>query len=415
MPEYLKCVCIKILTMIYKIIISYFICLLGILCCISCNNSNPNPKGNPDNDLQSGEIIDFSPLGESLELVKVYSKNALLVNPYRGMQSFGFDRDGNIYYSQIAGSGKDVKGNGMGNDLLYISRGRPGENADEDFMALQYFGHGANLVVEDSKEAPYIWVSSNASKHTAGDRLESGNYWSERSVSRIKYEKGKVYEGFGGETYFLNRGDFYVQLAAIDETSQYICFVASTKDSIGLTRYFFTFRLKDVKAAPLRDFEFSVRVGGETRNKPESVIVRTVQGHDLANVQPLGAFSFRSGKNWLTDISAYPNQGIEIDKRGRIYFYEGVCANGTRPQGAYLTAFDVNGNVLGKRTAINAISDTNSLFGAGFTDKIGCMEAEGIKIIGDKLFLGFAGKLESDATGKSLKGATIFEYSLKNR
>ncbi len=393
--------------------IHHFTCLLGIVCCISCNNSKLNSKANPGNDLQSGETIDLSTLGKPLELVKVYSKNALLVNPYRVMQSFGFDKDDNIYYSQIAGSGKDAKGMGLGNDLLHISRGRPGENANEDFMTLQYFGHGANLVVENSKEGPYIWISSNASKHIAGDRLESGNYWSERSVSRIKYEKGKVYEGFGGETYFLNREDYYVQLAAIDEASQYICFVASTKDSIGLMRNFFTFRLKDVKAAPLKDFEFSVRVGGETKDKPETVVVRTVKGHDLANIHPLGTFSFRSGKNWLTDISAYPNQGIEIDKRGRVYFYEGVCADGSRPQGAYLTVFDMNGKVLGQRTAINAISDAGALFSAGFTDKVGCMEAEGIKIIGDKLFLGFAGKLENDATGKNLKGATVFEYSLK--
>ncbi len=397
-----------------RIIKFHSVCLFGIISLLSCNNSKPSFHSNADNTKKANQLLDLSSLKDPLQNIKIFSRNVLLVQPSKGMQSFGFDANENIYYSQIGGSGKDEEGNIKGNDLVYIARGRANSYIGDDFMTLQYFGHGANIVVEDTKEGPYIWVSSNASKHTTGDRLEAGNYWSERSVSRIKYEKGKLYQGYGGETFFLNRGDFYVQLAAIDESGKYICFVASKKDDKGLTRNFYTFNLSDVKSAPLNEFEFSVRVGGEDNANPERVVARKVKGHDLGNIKPLGNFSVMPGKNWATDINAYPNQGIEIDKQGQIYFYEGVCASADRPQGAYVTVFDWHGKVIGPRTGINAIADSSALFYAGLTNKNGCMEAEGIKIIGNKLYLGFSAKLQSDVPKKNLKGANIFEYRLKD-
>lgn len=66
-----------------------------------------------------------------------------------------------------------------------------------------------------------------------------------------------------------------------------------------------------------------------------------------------------------------------------------------------------------KRTAVNAIMNASALERLGFTDSSACMEAEGIKVIGNRLFLGFAAKLRDPETGKGKKGATIFEYRLK--
>lgn len=388
-------------------------CLLILISYLSCSHSRSSTALSMEVDESNIQRVDLSMLNQPLENVKVHSKNIDLADPKRGMQSFGIDKEGNVYYSQISGSGKSLDGNSKGNDLLYISRVKPGAEVDDDFMTLQYFGHGSNIVVEDGNDGPYIWISSNATKLITGDRQDLGNYWIERSVSRIKYEKGKHYQGYGGETYFLNRGDFYVQLAAIDENSQYICFVASVKNDEGLIRNFYTFSLTDVKAAPIVDFEFSVKVGGENAESPERMITQKVKGYDLSKVVPLGKFSFASGKYWKTDISSYPNQGIDIDRHGRIYFYEGVCASTSRPQGAYVTIFNIHGNVIGERTAVNAIMNASALERLGFTDSSACMEAEGIKVIGNRLFLGFAAKLRDPETGKGKKGATIFEYRLK--
>ncbi len=407
---------INLFKMIWKIR-THFIYVLGIIGFLSCNNSKPvasSDLGKDERDKGAKYFPNINSLSDPLQNIKILSRNVLLVEPSRAMQSFGFDKNDNIYYSQIGGSGKDAEGNSKGNDIVYIARGRVNSYIADDFMTLQYFGHAANIAVEDTKEGSYIWVSSNASRHTTGDRLESGNYWSERSVSRIKYEKGKAYQGYGGETFFLNRGDFYVQLAAIDETNKYMCFVACTKEEKGLTRNFYTFKLNDVKNAPLNDFEFSVRIGGNDEDNPEGIVTRKVKGRDLGNLKPLGSFSIVPGKNWATDINTYPTQGVEIDKHGQIYFYEGVCASAERPQGAYVTVFDWHGKVVGQRTAVNAIADSSALFQAGLTNRNGCMEAEGIKIIGNKLYLGFAAKLQSDVPKKNIKSANIFEYQVKD-
>src|SRR5699024_216406 len=104
----------------------------------------------------------------------------------------------------------------------------------------------------------------------------------------------------------------------------------------------------------------------------------------------LDSFSLSPGKNFSEDVNTYSNQGIEIDPEGYIYFYEGNGPSKKRPQGAYVTVFDMKGKIVRERTNINAIMDRRTLFYSGLTDQNGAMEAEGIKVVGNKIFLGFS-------------------------
>lgn len=394
----------------------YCIIFLGVISFLSCNSSKTTSTTLIRNNNISKEVISYplslTPLKDSLKSVKIKSRNVLLKDPVHGLQSFDFDRKGNVYYSQLSGSGRDEKGNTKGGDVVHIIKSRPNSPADNNYMSLRYFGHGGTLVIEESKDGPYVWVSSNATKHISGDRLESDNYWGARSISRIKYEKGKAYEGYGGETYFLNKEKFFVLIAAIDESNEYICFLGSTRNSEGLKRYFYTYKLSEVKASPMKEFKFEVRVGGEKSGEEEHTTTRKLLGHDLSKLEPLDSFCLVPGKNWSNDVNTYSNQGIEIDPEGYIYFYEGNGPSKKRPQGAYVTVFDLNGKVVRERTRVEAISDKEALFHSGLTNKDGSMEAEGIKIIKNKIFLGYSSSLQGQ-NGKSFRGSNIFEYKMK--
>src|SRR5690606_23635177 len=104
---------------------------------------------------------------------------------------------------------------------------------------------------------------------------------------------------------------------------------------------------------------------------------------------PLGTFSLLPGKDFSTEVNSYSNQGIEIDSEGYIYFCEGNSPSKKRPQGAYITVFDWNGTVVQKRTMVAAIADPAVLFYSGMTNQEGAMEAEGIKVIKNRIFLGY--------------------------
>ena len=393
----------------------YGLLAFGMIGLLSCNNgqraSRTAEMAGPSGDSSKGDYpLSLSVLNDSLAAVTIKSRNVLLKDPFHGLQNFDFDRKGNVYYSQLTGSGRTKSGRASGGDLVYIVQARPNSPAGSRFMTLQYFGHGGTVAVEDSKAGPYVWVSSNATKHLSGGSLESGHYWGARSISRIKFEDGKTYAGYGGESYFLNKGQSFVLIAAIDKANRYICFLASRKKAGGIQRDFYTYRLADVKSAPVKTFTFNVQVGGEKQGDSVRTVTRTVEGHDLKDLKPLGTFSLGPGKDFSTEVNSYSNQGIEIDSEGYIYFCEGNGPSKKRPQGAYITVFDRNGTVVQPRTKVAAIADPVALFYSGLTNPEGAMEAEGIKVIGNKIFLGYSSSLDG-SDGKTFRGSNILEYS----
>jgi len=327
-----------------------------------------------------------------------YSIDVPLIAPFRVMQSFDFDKSGNIYYSQIGVAGGFEPGRTKAHEV-YIIKSKPNLTGKTDYMTLKYFGHGGNIAIEEDDNGElYVWVGSNATKYA------SGEYWDEQSVSRIPYRSGQIHNGYAGESYFLNNGLLRIQ-AAVDRKSDLLCINATQ----GGERHFYTYKLSEAESLNPKNFTFSVKVGGEEVGGVEQIISRTVNGRDLSELTPLGSFSVPAGSNKAVDVNSFPFQGYDIDGSRHVYFFEGNWTETSGSVGqsqAYVTVFDLQGNIVYPRTRVAALSDINRLMQTGVTNSSGYMEAEGIKIRGNQLYLGFASYQETE----NYRRANIFKY-----
>lgn len=375
----------------------FFSFSLLLLLIISCSSSKKHSRFSAHRSVEAVPLS-LQPLQSSLSKELVYSKNVPLVAPFRVPQSFDFDSKGNIYYSQIGRASGFEQGKTKAHEL-YIIKSTPNEPGTTSYMTLRYFGHGSQMAIEEDNGEIYVWIGSNATKYP------SGEYWDSQSVSRIKFEAGKTYEGCGGDNFFLNNGVLR-NYAAINKEANLICINATDRG----TRYFYTYKLSDVMAAPLKDFTFSVTVGGEELHSRKEVVERRVEGRDLSGLTPLGWFAIPPGANKATDINSYHFQGYDIDQYGFIYFFEGDgynIHNTGLPSQAYVTVYNHNGKIVRERTGVKAIELAEQLMQMGLTNTSGYMEGEGIKIKGDKIYLQFASHMEPD----NRRRANIFEYS----
>ena len=286
------------------------------------------------------------------------------------MQSFDIETDGTLWYLQLGGNDPE---------LLYVLRGAPNESP-KDYMMLRWFGHGTNFAVEEQGAERYIWIGSN------GNKLSDGSYSQSNTVSRLKYspDKNRKLDLCGGDTFFIkDKGNVH---PAIDTDNDILCITASTTG----VRDFIFYRLSDALATPLSKVTLRTQTyGGEDADSPQKTETRTIEAHDLTSIAPLGSFTISvPGKD---NLSQYDFQGFDVQD-GLLYFYEGEAA-GKQPKSiAFVTVLDISGNIVVPRTQVGAINDVNALVEAGIcsSDSNGYIEAEGIKMKHDRLYIGFA-------------------------
>ena len=264
-------------------------------------------------------------------------------------------------------------------ELLYVLRGAPNESP-KDYMMLRWFGHGTNFAVEEQGAERYIWIGSN------GNKLSDGSYSQSNTVSRLKYspDKNRKLDLCGGDTFFIK--DKWNVHPAIDTDNDILCITASTTG----VRDFIFYRLSDALATPLSKVTLRTQTyGGEDADPPQKTETRTIEAHDLTSIAPLGSFTISvPGKD---NLSQYDFQGFDVQD-GLLYFYEGEAA-GKQPKSiAFVTVLDISGNIVVPRTQVGAINDVNALVEAGIcsSDSNGYIEAEGIKMKHDRLYIGFA-------------------------
>lgn len=350
--------------------------------------------------------LQLTALNQELTEDIIYSKNILLKAHYRVMQGFDIDSEGNIYYIQIGQYSSGEQGVTKAHEL-YIIKSAPNSSDISDYMTVQYFGHGSNITIEEANDGEvYVWLNSNASKNT-----ETYEYEDSRSISRIKYETGKVIsDGYGGDTYFLNQGVYNVH-PAVDFENRHLC-VSATKNG---TRYFYVYDLDEAMGLPLTSFTFDVTYGGEGFDIPLQTVTKTVEGKDLSRLTPIGSFVILKGANKDEDINYYSLQGFDIV--GNYIYYNEGDGNGNDVNNGYsndyVTVLDVNGNIIRQRTAVNAIKDISILDNFKITDT-GYMEGEGIHVVGNKIYIGFASRRNPDALGgDNYRRANILVYDCK--
>lgn len=281
------------------------------------------------------------------------------------MQTFCPSRSGKIYYSQT----KD--------DYVYITRAS-GPDAMawslDNAMKIQYSGHGCTLVAEEAADGKtYVWVGTNGNQVGT-----SKDYQSELSVSRIEFQPGVSYVEQGGDTYF--HSGHLTTYISIDFDNRRFCAGGYSGNLYCCT----TFDLDDVLNLPKKEISFTVRINGAN-------VKRTVIGHDLADLTPLGEFTAAPPcQQDESSLFHYYHQG-QCVYGDYVYIMEGATitvADGKNCK-AYVTVFDIYGNIVMPRTEVMAACDRDKWFELGY---LGSLEPEGVYADKDGVYLGFVSK-----------------------
>lgn len=342
--------------------------------------------------LTASTAVEVTPMGEITTGVdrfteeNIYSKSVYLIRN-TVIQGFDIASDGTIYYMQLGGSDKHD---------LYVMRGRPNSSVD-DHMIFRYSGHGTNMAIEQAVDGKtYVWTGTYASRNS------SNEYWLNSVVTRTEYQTGKTLTPEQcGDLFYM--GGVCELHPAIDVENDVLAinYPGST------LRMFVIYRLSEALALPRSYVTLPSRnYGGGTSTDPAATNSPKVYVRDLTKLTPLGRFGIpKTGADHSTDISSYAWQGFDVDS-GKIYYFEGegTVSDGS---GAYFTVFDFDGNIVERRAEVVAASDRDALARFGITSS-GYMEAEGMKIHGDKLYLGFASRSKDDGDKRR---ANIFQYT----
>lgn len=347
----------------------------------TCGNGSDEPKPiNPDKpSTDTKSTAGFDKYTAS----NIFSRNVRLSQNVP-MQGFSLDSDGGIWYTQTSNTNIQE---------IYVSKGNPNNSATpvratSDQMKLTYFGHGTNTAVEESGNDRYIWAGCYGSVGS------DGKYWTERLVGRVKFKKGAtVCTNECNDYYYI--GDFTDIHPSIDAEHDQITFNYADPNNKDY-RCFAVYKFSDVKNTPLTTVEITCTDGFKT-NKPSSKNKTSVmvRAHDVTRLTPIATPKFRKN-GYASTGKYYAWQGYDVNGN-RLYYAEGqdnYSLTGDLFSGqsmAYITVFDMEGKVIEERTQIAAVADKDWTTSMNMSI-YGTFESEGVKIKGDKIYLGFGGR-----------------------
>lgn len=355
------------------------ILLLSVLLLTCCEKKNPFPEGGEDTRRDYTSTTGVDTFGEE----NIFCRNVCL---YRNVQMQGFDLSSDrktVWYVQ------------NWYQTLVWNKGFPDNKQgisyqNTEYMTLQYFGHATTFSVEEEGNERYLWLGAYGTPNDSEYHL----YFNEKVLCRVKFVAGKTVNTAQADDYYYI-GEYTNMHPAIDPENGLICI--NYQDNTGNNanrRCFVVYKFNEVKKAPLKDITISCGDAFKTGNATSQNITSTVvKCHDLTTLTPVARFSFPKTKYGAGDNPVfYDWQGFEFHK-DRLYYYEGdtnyyLTGNVDSPSYAYLTIFDDKGRLVEKRTqvAIAADSDAQKQYGLGV---LGCMEAEGLKVRGNDLYIGF--------------------------
>ena len=382
---------------------SFTALIISFFLLFSCGGDDPEieiPGGGDDDNTESTTGIDkFS---ES----NIYSINTELVSDY-ALQSFSLDSDGSIWYLQSASGDRKHE--------LNLVKAKPNKSttvleAKTDYMRLAYFGHGTNADVEEDGSDRYLWLGAYGSCNS------KGQYWTERLIGRVKYVKGKTVKTDECQEYYYI-GDYTDMHPAIDVDND-ILTVNYADPGNSNYRCFVIYRLSEAKKAPMGTFAIKCTDGFKTNN-PASTnpIVENMYCRDLTKLTPVARMKFLKQGYGGGGATYYDWQGYDVYK-DRLYYFEGQSnynLTGSFYEGssyAYVTIFDFDGNIVEERTQVAFVSDKDKIAQIGVS-VFGTMEAEGIKVYKDKLYLGFTARGIQDVNTKHYQNIFVFDKSKK--
>ena len=380
------------------------ISILGLSLCTACGGDGdggetPGP-GKPEGpDKSSTTGID------RFDASNIFSRNTYLPDN-TAMQGFNLDSDGSVWYTQLSNTNQA--------QLNWV-RAQPNKTPDvqtenKDYMKLTYFGHGTNTALEEDGADRYLWAGAY------GVCNAKGQYWNEKLVGRVKYVKGATVKTNECNDYYYI-GDYTDLHPSIDAENDLLTInYGDSKNSS--YRCFVIYKLSEAKKAPMTNVTITCTDGFQTdrpaSTNPVSVVVRC---HDLTTLTPVARPRFLKTGYGASGATYYDWQGYDVHKN-RLYYAEGQSKYnlfGSFYSGssfAYVTVFDFEGNIVEERTQVAVVSDKDKLTQIGVS-VFGTLEAEGIKVCKDKLYLGYTARGITADNTKHYQNIFVFDPSSK--
>mgnify|MGYP001102142171 CR=1 FL=1 len=284
------------------------------------------------------------------------------------------------------------------------------QTENKDYMKLTYFGHGTNTALEEDGADRYLWAGAY------GVCNAKGQYWNEKLVGRVKYVKGATVKTNECNDYYYI-GDYTDLHPSIDAENDLLTInYGDSKNSS--YRCFVIYKLSEAKKAPMTNVTITCTDGFQTdrpaSTNPVSVVVRC---HDLTTLTPVARPRFLKTGYGASGATYYDWQGYDVHKN-RLYYAEGQSNYnlfGSFYSGssfAYVTVFDFEGNIVEERTQVAVVSDKDKLTQIGVS-VFGTLEAEGIKVCKDKLYLGYTARGITADNTKHYQNIFVFDPSSK--
>lgn len=349
--------------------------------------SGDKPSGDKPSDGQA--VYDFSAVTAPLNAEMIFTKGYSL--RYQSvMQSFALNADGTMYGIQV--------GTSTNKYLLNVTHKAINSDSGKTHMQLPFAGHGGNMDVEHSGGKDYIWVGSygtwNGSKYT-----------NSQTIARIPFTAGGKLLPSECQEQFYIPGLRNVSPALDIASDRLMVWGLSNGESN--TGYFKVYRLSEVMKLPVTEFklERAVTFGGQDSGYPETTVTPTIRGRKIEGLTPVANIRLNGGM-----LGTGANQGFAIHGDTIVHF-EGIGNddNPALPSTSSITVLDLSGKILGHYD-IAALADKTKLNELGITDT-GFLEAEGVKIYDDILYLGYATKHSAD----NKRMVTIFKYDLRQK
>ena len=349
----------------------------------------PDPGTTPENPVTppGDAVYDFSVVENKLDKSLVFTSGTMLRN-YSVMQSFALRGDGYMYGIQV--------GTSTNKYLLNVTRKWVSSDSGKLYMQLPFAGHGGNMDLEMTASRDYIWVGSYGS-------WNGTKYTNSQTIARVPFTSGGKLTPWQCTEQYWVPGLRNVSPALDLKNDRLLVWGLSNSESD--TGYFKVYSLSDAKALPVSEIklERALTYGGGESGFPETTETPVVNARNLGSLTPLANIRLNGG-----DLGNGSHQGFALFGDYILHLSgSGNDDNPSLPSSSTLTVLDLSGKILG-RYNVGAVSSKEDLAALGITDT-GFMEAEGVKVYDECLYLGYATKHSSD----DKRMVTIFKYTIK--
>lgn len=337
---------------------------------------------------------------DKFDETNIFCRNQCLPGNYV-IQGFTFDSDGSVWMTNMGPRDKIV--------LTHVNPDSSAQLKTDNlgYMVFDYFGHGTNTAVEEVGDDRYFWVGCFGSSN------KDGFYWTEKLIGRVKFAPGDTITPDKCDEYYYI-GDYDNMHPSIDKENDLLTINYSDVVN-GSFRCFVVYRLSDALKAPVRDVTISCTDAFKSGDKRSMKMTDvTVPVRDLTQITPIARPKFLKTGYGKEGDKYYAWQGYDVHG-DRLYYCDGQShlegKAGDMLTGyskAYVTVFDLDGNVVEPRTEVSIISDSDSLAKYDLSH-FRSMESEGVKVDGSTVYLGF-GAIGADKNNPQQRTNHIFKF-----